>query len=61
VEKPEGKRLLGRSRHRWVNNIELDLGERERLGWYGLDLFGSGLGPVEVSCECGNEPSDCIK
>jgi hypothetical protein len=26
VERPEGKRLLGRSRHSWVN-IKLDLGE----------------------------------
>jgi hypothetical protein len=25
VEKPEGKRLLGRPRSRWVNNIKMDL------------------------------------
>jgi hypothetical protein len=25
--KPEGKRLLGRSRHRWVDNIKIDLRE----------------------------------
>jgi hypothetical protein len=25
--KPEGKRPLGRSRHRWVDNIRMDLGE----------------------------------
>jgi hypothetical protein len=25
--KPEGKRLLGRPRCRWVNNIRTDLGE----------------------------------
>jgi hypothetical protein len=27
VEKPEGKRPLGRPRRRWVDNIRLDLGE----------------------------------
>jgi hypothetical protein len=27
VEKPEGKRLLGRPRRRWEDNIELDLRE----------------------------------
>jgi hypothetical protein len=25
--KPEGKRLLGRPRHRWVDNIRMDLQE----------------------------------
>jgi hypothetical protein len=25
VEKPEGKRPLGRLRYRWVNNIKMDL------------------------------------
>jgi hypothetical protein len=25
--KPEGKRPLGRLRHRWVDNIRIDLGE----------------------------------
>jgi hypothetical protein len=25
VEKPEGKRPLGRPRHRWVDNIKMDL------------------------------------
>jgi hypothetical protein len=28
VGKPEGKRLLGRPRSRWVNNIKMDLRER---------------------------------
>jgi hypothetical protein len=27
VRKPEGKRLLGRPRHRWENNIKMDLQE----------------------------------
>jgi hypothetical protein len=32
--KPEGKRPLGRSRHRWEDNIRLDLRE---VGWEGVD------------------------
>jgi hypothetical protein len=39
VEKPEGKRPLGRPRCRSVDNIKMDLRE---MGWYGLDLSGSG-------------------
>jgi hypothetical protein len=27
LEKPEGKRPLGRPRRRWVDNIRMDLGE----------------------------------
>jgi hypothetical protein len=34
VEKYEGKRLLGRPRHRWEVNIKLDLKE---IGWAGMD------------------------
>jgi hypothetical protein len=34
VGKPEGKRPLGRPRHRWVDNIEMDLRE---IGWDGMD------------------------
>jgi len=30
VGKPEGKRRLGRPRHRWENNIKMDLQE---VGW----------------------------
>jgi hypothetical protein len=35
VGKPEGKRLLGRPRHRWVDNIRMDLGEVEWGDWSG--------------------------
>jgi hypothetical protein len=35
VGEPEGKRSLGRPRHRWVDNIKIDL--RNIMGWYGLD------------------------
>jgi hypothetical protein len=38
VGKPEGKRPLGRPRHRWVDNIRMDLGEVVwgDVGWIGL-------------------------
>jgi len=38
VGKPEGKRPLGRRRHRWVNNIMTDLHEVEcgYMDWIGL-------------------------
>ena len=40
VGKPEGMRLLGRTRRRWEDNIKMDLQE---VGWrYGLDCSGSG-------------------
>jgi hypothetical protein len=34
VGKLEGKGPLGRPRHRWVDNIKLDLRE---IGWEGMD------------------------
>jgi hypothetical protein len=34
VGKPEGKRPLGRPRHRWVDNIKIDLRE---TAWGGMD------------------------
>jgi hypothetical protein len=37
VGKPEGKRPLGRTRRRWVNNIKMNLRE---IGWYGVDWIG---------------------
>jgi hypothetical protein len=36
VGKPEGERPLGRPRHRWVDNIKMDL---RVTGWYGMDLI----------------------
>jgi hypothetical protein len=35
--KPEGKKSLGRPRHRWVNNIRMDLVE---VGWGDVDWIG---------------------
>jgi hypothetical protein len=37
VEKPEGKRPLGRPRRWWVDNIRTDLGE---VGWGYVDWIG---------------------
>jgi hypothetical protein len=38
VRKPGEKRLLGRPRCRWVDNIKVDF----RMRWYGLDSSASG-------------------
>jgi hypothetical protein len=37
VGNPEGKRLLGRPRRRWVDNIRMDLGE---IGWGDVNWIG---------------------
>jgi hypothetical protein len=34
VDKPEGKRPIGRPRRRWVDNIKIDLRE---IGWDGIN------------------------
>jgi hypothetical protein len=34
VGKPEGKSPIGRPRHMWLDNIEIDLRE---IGWDGID------------------------
>jgi hypothetical protein len=41
VGKPKGKRLLGRTRCRWVDNIRMYLGE---VGWGLCELDWSGSG-----------------
>jgi hypothetical protein len=58
IIKPEGKRLQGRPRHRWMDNIKMDLRE---IGWDSMDWIGSEYGLVEGSCEHGNELSSSIK
>jgi hypothetical protein len=40
VGKPEGKRLLGRPRRRWVGNIKIDLRE---IGWGDVDWIDLAL------------------
>jgi len=60
VGKPEGKRPLGRPRHRWGDNIKIDLQEvgcwvRTGSSWLRMGWWVAG------TCECGNEPSGSIK
>jgi hypothetical protein len=60
VGKPEGKRQLGRLRHRWEDNIKIG---RKKVGWEGVDWIrlAQDKGPVAVCCEHDNEPSGSIK
>jgi len=56
VGKPEGRRLLGRPRRRWVDNIRMALQE---VGCGYMDWIG--LAQLAGACECGNEPSGSVK
>jgi hypothetical protein len=47
--RPEGRRLLGRTEHQWVDNTRTGI---EAIGWKYLDI---------VSCTHGNEPYGSIK
>jgi len=55
-----GKRPLGRSRHRWEDNIKMDLHEMEcgGMNWIGL---AQDRDRWRALCECGNEPSGSIQ
>jgi hypothetical protein len=44
VGKPEGKRPLGRPRHRWVHNIKMGLAETDVVVWTGLVWLRIGTG-----------------
>jgi hypothetical protein len=59
VGRPEGKRPLGRRRHRWEDNIKLDLREIgiDGANWIRLAQDSS----VAGFCEHANEPSGSIK
>jgi hypothetical protein len=41
VGRPEGRRLLGRPRYRWEDNIKMDLLE---VGWKGVDWIDMAQG-----------------
>jgi hypothetical protein len=63
--KPEGNRPLGRPRHRWENNIKMDLqevgGGVVGTGWSWLrvaDTFGYGEG-LSLSINAGNFLTSC--
>jgi hypothetical protein len=57
VGRPEGRRPLGRPRHRWDNNIKVDV---EEVGWGGMDwiavaqerdrLYGTCKSMVYIKC-----------
>jgi hypothetical protein len=57
---PEGKRPLGRPRHRWVDNIKMNLRE---IGWSGMDWIdlAQNRDQWRRSCEHSNETSGSIK
>ena len=59
VGKPEGMRPLGIPRHKWEDNISMDLQEVgcEYMDWIGLAQDRQ----VAEACECGNEPSGSVK
>ena len=58
VGEPEGRRPLGRPRHKWEDNVKMDF---RWDGGHGLNRSGSGKRQVAGLCECGNEPSGSIK
>jgi hypothetical protein len=60
VGRPERKRPLRRPRHRWEDNVRMDLRE---IGWEGADCIhvAQDRDCYWGSCEHGNEPSGSIK
>jgi hypothetical protein len=48
VGRPEGKRLLGRPRHRWEYNIKMDLQKWDGESWTGLFWLRTGIGDVPL-------------
>jgi hypothetical protein len=44
VEKPEGRRPLGRPGRRWLNNIKIDLVRSDGVMWTGLVWLRIGTG-----------------
>jgi hypothetical protein len=53
VGRSEGMKPLGRPRHRWEDNIKMDLQEVGCGAWSGSIWLSIGI--------CGNEPSGSIK
>jgi hypothetical protein len=50
--KPEVKRLLGRFKHSWEDNIKMDI---RGIGWVGMEWINLAQG------EHGNEPASSIE
>jgi hypothetical protein len=59
VGRPEGSRPLGRPRHKWEDNIKMDLKKWDGWSWTGLIWFR--IGTVVGCCECSNERPSFIK
>jgi hypothetical protein len=57
VGKPEGKRPLGRRRHRWKDNIKWIVRKWDMKLWTGSSWFRI----EKVSGECGNDLSGSIQ
>jgi len=53
VRKPEGNRQIRRPRHRWEDNIKVDLQE--------VGCGGTDLSDLVRSGDCNNEPSGSVK
>jgi hypothetical protein len=58
VGRPESKKPLGRPRHRWEDNIKLDLRE---IGNDGANWIQQAQDRVQWQAEHSNEPSVSIK
>jgi hypothetical protein len=60
VGKPEGKGPIGRSRHRWMDDIKMDLRE---MGWGGMDRIdlAQDRNQWRSCCDHGNELSRSLK
>jgi hypothetical protein len=52
VGKHEGKRQLGRPKHKWEDDIEMDM--KQRYGKCALRCSGSGQGKLAGFCEYRN-------
>jgi hypothetical protein len=56
---PDGKRPLGRPRHRWEENIRMNLQEMECGAWTESIWLRTGAGAG--TCECSNKTLGSIK
>jgi hypothetical protein len=59
VERPEGKTLLCKHKHKGEDNIKMVITKMEPE--CGLDSSGPECGPKVGSCKHGNEPSCSVK
>jgi len=57
---PEAKRLHGRCKRRWKDNIKMDVFKKNNKE-YALDLSGSGHEQASGAGGCSNENAGCIK